>query len=73
MIVDGDKRIMTADELETFIYQAKLQERWECAKIVEQCGGALALEVDGVQLYFGNTHLPKEAAATIARAIRNRK
>lgn len=35
MIVQGGKRIMTADELETFIFQAKVQEREACAKMIE--------------------------------------
>lgn len=64
MIVDGDKRIMTADELETFIFQAKVQQREACAKIADDYSD---------WTYWGQTdnHAAAEAAAEeIAAAIR---
>lgn len=65
MIVDGDKRIMTADELETFIFQAKVQEREACAKIAE----------DYARRAFSGPHgseIAGVAAQHIADAIRKR-
>jgi len=35
MDVHGDMRTISVEELETIVFQAKLQERWRCAREIE--------------------------------------
>ena len=51
---------------------ARVEEREACAQIVEACAGAVALEIDDKPLFFGAVCCSKEAASTIAAAIRAR-
>lgn len=66
---------MTNDELETFIFQAKMQEREACAKLCDDFA-AMALrwthetkDKDGANSFRGQ----RVAAANLAGQIRNRK